>query len=128
MSVRLMKRIWKAGPEDATSRFVLLAIAHSANGEGCCSLSVETIGQKARMSRTTVWRALGKLQAGGWLTVQSKAGQERGNSYQLALTKLGLEQQVSGGVKPELFRQECLQELGEGDMAWVNCGKRETAI
>jgi hypothetical protein len=102
MSGYISGAVWISGPKHHNQRYVLLAIADNANDHGYCWPSVETIVEKCLISKSTVLRCLESLEHDGWLQINKKAVEYRGNSYQIVLEKLSFERPKSGvRLKPE---------------------------
>lgn len=100
MSVSAIRAIYAQGPDDHTCRSVLLALAfrlREGDGSGVVYPSVERIASDARLTTRTVRRALGKLEAEGWLTISRGGGRAQGDRrgatsrYHIDLRRLRLE-------------------------------------
>ena len=83
MSVRVMSRVWEAGPSDSGACFVLLALADHADDEGRCWPSLETLARRVRMTDRGVRAILRRLEAEGWIEVQIGAGPRGCNLYRV---------------------------------------------
>jgi hypothetical protein len=81
MSIKVMSRIWESGPESLTDRFVLLAIADYANDEGEAWPSVAGIMRKTTLSERGVQTTIRRLEANGWLAIQTGNGRKGCNNY-----------------------------------------------
>jgi hypothetical protein len=94
MSIELMTAVWKAGPDNITQRFVLLALADHANDHGYCWPSYEHVAMKCCLSRRTVIRVVKELEEAGWLTRQRRAesGKDMTNGFWLSKQRLGVTQ------------------------------------
>lgn len=75
MSVRVMSWVWDHSEAVGTDRFVLLAIADSADDDGTDAWpSIETLARKTRLDERTVQRSIRRLADAGMLTVEEQAG------------------------------------------------------
>jgi hypothetical protein len=81
MSIKIMSRVWESGPEKQADRFVLLAIADYANDEGECWPSIAGICRKTCMSERGVQTIIRRLQAEGWLDIETGKGRKNCNLY-----------------------------------------------
>lgn len=81
MSIRLMSLVWENGPMKQTERFVLLALADYANGNGECYPSIAGICRKTAMSERGVQAILRRLEADGWVTISTGNGRKNCNQY-----------------------------------------------
>lgn len=92
MSIALMTLVWKTRIDGARKRLVLLALADSANDEGACWPSVETIGRKAGCAVSTARGILAELEAEGILAREerwrSRDGGQSSNMITLKIDKL----------------------------------------
>ena len=81
MSIRVMSQVWDFGPDDATMKLVLLALADIADDQGKCWPSMERIAQRGCMSDRNARRIIRKLEDVGWLRVQTHPGRNKTNTY-----------------------------------------------
>lgn len=81
MSIKIMSRVWESGPEKQADRFVLLAIADYANDEGECWPSIAGICRKTCMSERGVQTIIRRLEAEGWLHIETGKGRRNCNLY-----------------------------------------------
>lgn len=99
MSIKLMSLVWDNGPNDATQRFVLLALADRANDQGgSCYPSILELSKKCAMSQRTVIRAIDALVDGGFLV--RKRHKSRSNSYTIIVDRLRPSESVSDNLSP----------------------------
>ena len=99
MSIKLMSLVWDNGPNDATQRFVLLALADRANDQGgSCYPSILELSKKCAMSQRTVIRAIDGLVDGGFLV--RKRHKSRSNSYTIVVDQLRPIESVSDKLSP----------------------------
>lgn len=78
-----MSYAWMEGPQDSHERYVYLCIADCANQDGHAFPSLPTISERTCLSESTVRRAIGNLEKGGWLTVFRGNGKGKYSQYQL---------------------------------------------
>lgn len=105
MSIRVMSMVWENGPEKASERMLLLALADNANDAGGrCFPSVETLARKCCLSERQVQRVLRSLEEGGWILVEFGNGRHGTNQYQIVIEKVAYTPPVSsttpGGDEP----------------------------
>jgi hypothetical protein len=81
MSVKVMAKIWEAGPASLGDRFVLLAIADHANDEGQAFPGVGSLARKTCMTERGVQKILRRLEADGWLLTDKRQGRYNCNLY-----------------------------------------------
>jgi hypothetical protein len=81
MSVKVMAKIWEAGPPQQGDRFVLLAIADHANDEGEAFPGVAGLARKTCMTKRGVQKILRRLETGGWLVTDKRQGRYNCNLY-----------------------------------------------
>lgn len=99
MSIKLMSLVWDNGPNDATQRFVLLALADRANDQGgSCYPSILELSKKCAMSQRTVIRAIDALVEGEFLV--RKRHKSRSNSYTIIVDRLRPSELVSDNLSP----------------------------
>lgn len=98
MSIELMNHVWKHADVTGSELLVLLALADYSNEQGICWPSLNTIGQKARISRRQVIRILQKLGEMGLVEVLEPGGviggQNRANLYKIHSDKMTLRSDV----------------------------------
>ena len=130
MSAYISGAVWISGPKQQTRRFVLLAIADNANDEGFAWPSVQAIAEKCLMTTRTVISCLADLQAEGWLCVNRKAVEGKGNSYQIVLEKLHFQRPKSRErVSPEKTTQVKLTtDSGETDDIAIRKNHQEPSL
>jgi Helix-turn-helix domain len=96
MSIRVMSMVWENGPEKASERMLLLALADNANDAGGrCFPSVETLARKCCLSERQVQRVLRSLEEGGWILVEFGNGRHVTNQYQIVVEKVAYTPPVS---------------------------------
>lgn len=83
MSIEIMSWVWDEGPQDATERFVMLAMADIADDSGLCWPAVATIAARCCMSERNARRVIRKLEDGGWVATDAGAGRNNTNRYRL---------------------------------------------
>lgn len=81
LSIKIMSRVWECGPEKQADRFVLLAIADYANDDGECWPSIAGICRKTCMSERGVQVIIRRLEAQGWLHIETGKGRRNCNLY-----------------------------------------------
>lgn len=83
MSAEAIAHVYRFGPQDRTLHALLLAIADSVNDQYDHELwtSQSTLAKKSRLSRATVWRALGELIALGWIEEVDADASARGQDH-----------------------------------------------
>lgn len=101
MSVKAQNWVWQHSRAEGNNLLVALAIADRANDEGeDCWPSMETLCRKTRLSRSTVSRCVGSLEALGEVRVDRELGKK--NSYVLTMPDYGdgENQYQPGAVRP----------------------------
>ena len=83
MSIHVMAQVWRNGPSSATDCLLMLALADYANDDGECWPSIGGLARKARLSERGVQTALRRLEAGGWLKIETGGGRRRCNLYRI---------------------------------------------
>lgn len=85
-----MTLVWKTGIGPATKRLVLLALADSANDEGVCWPSMETLARKSNCGVSSARRACQELEADGVLQrdARGKDGRQQSNLYTISRAAL----------------------------------------
>jgi len=85
MSIKLMNAVWESDSTSGSDRLVLLALADSANDDGYCWPSYETIARKANLGRRYVIVIMEKLESAGLVkkTHRFKDGDYTSNLYQV---------------------------------------------
>lgn len=81
MSVNVMSWVWDSGPKRQADRFVLLAIADNANDQGEAWPSIALLCRKTCMSERGVQTIIRRLQAEGWLCIETGKGRRNCNLY-----------------------------------------------
>lgn len=81
MSIEVMSRVWKYGPDDKGELLVMLALADFANDQGECWPSIGRVAEKARMSERGVQKIVARLVEEGLLVVHPNAGKKGTNLY-----------------------------------------------
>lgn len=99
MSGYIAGAVWNSGPNDRIQRYVLLAIADNANDTGFCWPSIDSLASKCLLSKRRVMSAVQLLESDGWLVVNKKDVEHKGNSYQIVLEKLRFRQPESGEIQ-----------------------------
>ncbi|CAB5291617.1 hypothetical protein IST4103_01220 [Burkholderia cenocepacia] len=87
MSIHLMNQAWRTTLATG-AKFVLVAVCDTANDEGVCWPSVETIRRKCSMGERTVQRHLDDLEQAGIITRSFRKG--RSTTYQVHESKFPL--------------------------------------
>lgn len=83
MSIELMTRVWKDGPDDQTETLVLLKLADHANDDGSsCYPSVASIAENCRMTRRGAVKVIRRLEEGGWISRHVRGGGQT-NLYEI---------------------------------------------
>lgn len=75
--------VWEDGPADPTERFVLLAMADTADDGGFCWPSVGRIATRCCMSERNARRVIRKLELSGWVTTEVQPGRNKSNRYMI---------------------------------------------
>lgn len=94
MSVYVMSWVWKQSDLTPGDKFLLLAIADSADDDGSNAWpTVATLARKISASESTVHRRLAKLAEAGWIKIEKNAGgsakvraDRRPNMYTVLMT------------------------------------------
>lgn len=82
----MIAQVWQDDEiTDPTHTLIMLALADYANDLGVCWPAWESIGKKARCSRSTVWRIVKALVALKKITVESGGGKHHTNTYRFNL-------------------------------------------
>ena len=97
MSIRVMAEVWRNGPDGATDCLLMLALADYANDDGECWPSIDGLARKARLSERGVQTALRRLEAAGWLEIETGGGRKRCNLYRI---KTPQEMHPAGNAPP----------------------------
>ncbi|POZ81681.1 helix-turn-helix domain-containing protein [Burkholderia contaminans] len=88
MSIHLMNQAWRTTLATG-AKFVLVAVCDTANDEGVCWPSVETIRRKCSMGERTVQRHLDDLEQAGIISRSFRKG--RSTTYQVHESKFPIE-------------------------------------
>ena len=85
MSIRVMVEVWDSAPVSGSDLLLLLALADSANDDGVCWPSQETLSQKTRLNKRHVQRLLKRLADTGILEIvpRFKDSAQSSNSYRI---------------------------------------------
>jgi DNA-binding IclR family transcriptional regulator len=88
MSHKVIVTTWRGLSRRGRDLLVMMAIAEAVNDYGSGCISLEEIGFRAGVHRSTVKRSLKRLKDSGWLlgSRQSQVGQRA--CYQIALERL----------------------------------------
>lgn len=95
MTVRWISTIFDAGPADKSERLVMLALADYANDEGECWPSIAGICRKSALKERGVQGILRRLEAAGWLEIETGGGRRNCNLYRLKVPEAQDETQQS---------------------------------
>ncbi len=100
MSLRWIKGVLERGPSWATGQLVMLVLAERADDDtGACWPSYNDIASRTRAGRSTVIRALARLEREGFITCIKGGGRGNANLYRLSRallsTSCGEEETVS---------------------------------
>lgn len=76
-----MSMIWDYGPIRQSDRFVLLAIADNADDDGEAWPSIALLCRKTCMSERGIQTIIRRLQAEGWLNIETGKGRKNCNLY-----------------------------------------------
>lgn len=90
MSIRIMTAVWDDKTTKGSERLVLLALADSANDEGFCWPSLETIAKKCNINRRFVIRLIEQLEEKGLIERErrTKDGLYTSNMYRVIVHKV----------------------------------------
>ena len=99
MSIKIMSRVWEAGPQKQSDRFVLLALADHANDEGIAWPGIASLCRKTCMSERGVQVVLRRLEAAGWLQIETGKGRRNCNLYTI---KTPQEMHPAGDAPPQM--------------------------
>ena len=99
MSIKVMSRIWEAGPEKQAERFILLALADYANDDGECWPSIAGISRKTCVSERGVQTIIRRLEGAGWLSIETGKGRKNCNIYTI---KTPQELHPAGAAPPQM--------------------------
>lgn len=83
MSVRVSTWVWHDTSAKGNDLLVLLALADNANDDGWCFPGADALTSKTRLGRSTVFRRLEQLEAGG-LVERFRRGSMRTTVYRVA--------------------------------------------
>lgn len=98
MSVQALSWVFDHSEATGSDRLVLLTMANHYSRDGLCCPSFDTIGREARLSRSTVIRAVQSLEQGGHVGVvrDVQRGRSKVNHYRL----LGFEEWCQADTIP----------------------------
>ena len=96
MSIKIMSMVWSNGPEKQADRFVLLALSDYANDAGECWPAVKSIGEKVCMTERGVQKVIRRLEAEGWLEIDTGNGRNGCNQYTIKTPNTVHPEQGSG--------------------------------
>ena len=85
MSIRIINEIWQAGPDRATDRFLLIAIAsacHNERGDRTARRSLDWLERRTGFKRNTITESIKRLTEGGWIEVK-RGGRGLPNRYNI---------------------------------------------
>jgi hypothetical protein len=102
MSIELMAKVWKSKYE-GTELLIYLSLADSANDEGICWPSVETISRKCKVTPRHVTRVISKLETEG--AVKRKPRRGTTNLYQVLAPLTPESPPPDSHVTPPLTRE-----------------------
>jgi hypothetical protein len=88
MSIRIMSWVWENSIQKGNELLLLLALADSANDQGVCWPSLETLAKKTRMSRRYVKRVMADLKETGLVISNPRLddkGDPTSNLYQIII-------------------------------------------
>ena len=88
MSAKVCGLIWEVGPKDRSQRFVLLAIGDNAGDDGYAYPGIALLANKTLFTERYVMDAIQRLETDGWLRVERKAHDGKGNHYYIDVEKL----------------------------------------
>lgn len=109
MSIRIMSRIWDAGPPDPMQRIVLLAIADHADDQGRAYPSMVGIASKCGMTERGARGIIRKLEAAGYLETRIGGGRG-GKSHYTVNPEPETRNDKPGMSKPGTTRPETRNE------------------
>ena len=95
MSVKVLNLVWESDVKDG--RLLLLALADNATDGGYCFPGAAHLGGKTMTSRSSVFRALKKLEAEGLIQRRNRFrenGSVRSNAYRINLDLLAQRKRV----------------------------------
>lgn len=88
MSAKVCGLIWEVGPQDRSQRFVLLAIGDNAGDDGYAYPGIALISKKTLFSERYVMDAIQRLENEGWVRVERRAEEGKGNHYYIDIERL----------------------------------------
>lgn len=83
MSIHVMNRVWMESPAKGSELLIMLAIADFATDEGVAWPGVETLANKARLSKRQTQYNIRSLVDAGLLTVEENAGPHGVHRYRV---------------------------------------------
>jgi hypothetical protein len=82
MSIEAMSRVWNKSQQQGTKLVLLLALADMTNSDGYCWPSLETLQERARLSRyQNVIKAIAEIEADAEVWVDRSRGRNHSNTY-----------------------------------------------
>lgn len=102
MSIKIMSLVWEEGPTDPTEKLILLALADYSNDEGRCYPSMIGLAAKASLSERGARKIVRRLEANGWLEIETGGGRGGKNLYRILVDKPGTRnpEPETGNEKP----------------------------
>ena len=88
MSAKVCGLIWEVGPSDRMQRFVLLAIGDNASDDGFAYPGIALLAKKCLFTARYIMEAIQRLEAEGWVIVERRAHDHKGNEYHIDVEKL----------------------------------------
>jgi len=85
MSVRVMTWVWDNGPDSATEKLVLLALADFCDDAGNCWPSMARIARKACVEDRSARRIIRRLERAGYLDTVAGGGRHGCNQYRIRM-------------------------------------------
>ena len=78
-----MAMMWSDGPENHADLLVMLALADWSDDAGNSWPSMSSIAQKSRVDERSARRIVRRLEADGWLTIETGGGRNGVNKYRI---------------------------------------------
>lgn len=86
VSIKILTEVWQNGPAGQGELLVMLALADWCNDAGECWPSMDGIAEKARLSDArSARRIVRRLEADGWIEIDTGGGRHGCNKYVLKL-------------------------------------------